>query len=159
MLHLWPSYFLDKQKTIPQLVRWIPKFDNVGAGQMWKGFCDNNDGNVGNGQRIHEGNKEERQKRYGELILRFERTIDTLCRPDRVYELNEELLELEGSAKVVIKQGTTTSIWETATYSHAVFSLASSYKADEVPSKKNNWYLGDNQWYVNPLNRRGLSSS
>jgi hypothetical protein len=35
-----------------QVVRWIPDFDNRGAGQMWSGFCKSEDGNVGNGQRV-----------------------------------------------------------------------------------------------------------
>jgi hypothetical protein len=47
-----PGYFLDDGRKMTQLIRWMPKFDNGGAGRLWKQFCINHDGDAGNGQRI-----------------------------------------------------------------------------------------------------------
>jgi hypothetical protein len=77
--------------------------------------------------------------------------IDIPCSkiPDQLREPNTKLLKLDCSPKVDKKKGTTTSIWSKATYSHAVFSMAFSYKDNELPSWENNWHLEDNPWYVN----------
>lgn len=49
-----------------QVVRWIPDWDNRGAGQMWAGFCNNNDGNIGNGQRT--GPTTDSNKKYDRFL-------------------------------------------------------------------------------------------
>lgn len=106
-----------------QLVRWIPDFDNSGAAQkLWTGFCDKNDGDAGNGQR--KGDKKI---------------------PEEEREFNDKLVKLEG-LEVKTNKGTTSSIWQKATYTKAVLSIAFSYLPDEIPSEKNNWYLEDNAW-------------
>lgn len=47
-----PDYFLSNNRTTAQLVRWLPRSDNGGAQDLWRGFCDKHDGNVGSGQRV-----------------------------------------------------------------------------------------------------------
>jgi hypothetical protein len=47
-----PAYFMPNNDQ-PQLIRWIPRFDNSGAANsLWKGFCKKYDGDIGNGQRV-----------------------------------------------------------------------------------------------------------
>jgi hypothetical protein len=47
-----PAYFMPNNDQ-PQLIRWIPSFDNSGAANsLWKGFCKKYDGDIGNGQRV-----------------------------------------------------------------------------------------------------------
>lgn len=75
----------------------------------------------------------------------------------------EDLIKLEG-LEVKKQQGknkrmTTTSVWQNATYTRAVFSMAFSYKGNETPDKKNNWLLEANGWYVGLCGQKELTSS
>lgn len=57
------AYFLDTAKTLPQLIRWLPRFDNAGGGRTWEGFCAKHDGNRGNALRV----KPKKDQKYDSL--------------------------------------------------------------------------------------------
>ena len=44
-----PAYFRDTG-TLGQVVRYLPSSPNRSAGKLWTGWCENNDGGLGNGQ-------------------------------------------------------------------------------------------------------------
>jgi len=133
-----------------QLVRWIPDYDNGGAAnKLWTGFCNVHDGNEGNGQRRGaEARKDEAYETSIPYPMHSRQIADIQCRPipDEERPLNEKLLKLESLKVTSNEKGTTTSIWQKATYSKAVFKMVFKYKPDEIPSEKNNWHLNDNPW-------------
>lgn len=63
----------------------------------------------------------------------------------------EDLIKLEGldvkTRHGKGKETTITSVWNKATYTRAVFSMAFGYDGDLTPSEENNWYLEANGWY------------
>lgn len=66
---------------------------------------------------------------------------------------NEKVVELIGEARVEVNPKkrpdngiqTTTSIWSSAKFTRAVFSLQFDF-GGKTPSKENNWLLEENPW-------------
>ena len=129
-----PAYFMprngiqqDLTRQSGQLIRWLPREENGGAGNLWQNFCKKYDGGKGNGQ-------------YGS-----NRDVDGQPK------INDDLVDLEypGSATVYSssKDGTTTYSTVTkfdATYSNAVFHMDFDWDGVNTPSHENDWNLQDN---------------
>lgn len=125
-----PGYFMPrdvKEKEIGQMIRWLPKYENGGAAQLWKKFCSDNDGGKGNGQLR---SKDEKDGKWKEG------------------DVNTELVKLKPHPKVdvVSPGGTTTTISSfEAEYTRAIFVLDFDNRWENgPPNRDNDWGLRDN---------------
>ncbi|KAM0723276.1 hypothetical protein Q7P37_001477 [Cladosporium fusiforme] len=125
-----PAYFMTKG-LMTQFIRWIPEYDNGGAGQLWRRFCKEHDGNVGNAQRVNPKYPSKNKVPNTNTLTWGGGDVITL--PVNGLRVKKHT----GKDQTT----TTTSIWDKATYTRAVFSMAFDYRNNEKPSKQNNWYL------------------
>jgi hypothetical protein len=123
-----PAFFMPadaKKKKTAQIVRWLPKKENGNAGQIWKGFCTDNDGGKDNGQHT--------RKKSDDV------TVDAI---------NTKLVDLSPDPDTTTNKGadgkvTTTYLYE-AKFTRAVFVLDFDWAGKPKPDDGNDWYLSQN---------------
>ncbi|KAF2172134.1 hypothetical protein M409DRAFT_49876 [Zasmidium cellare ATCC 36951] len=134
-----PAYFVPREgegrPEWGQRIRWIPKEDNGGAGNLWRSFCSDNDGGEGNGQRVRKRKKAKNGQPPEPLEIYSQVPI------------NKDLLEGEKipppNRKREGKDGTITEDYDMLTFTRAVFEIKFNF-GDSPPSEKNDWLLKEN---------------
>lgn len=155
-----PNYFLDsdqlKQGTKNkdgQLVRWLPQNPNGDAGLQWRLWCQENDGDAGNGLREKPAGAEELKSGNEVYVTSCEWRIlcvvtDCSNSDLKTKPFNRQLVDLKGDPTVKSSTSmgvtTTTSIWSSAEFSRGVFSFTFDFAT--TPSADNNWLLEENPW-------------
>lgn len=122
-----------------QKIRYLAKEENAGAGNLWRGFCAENDGGQGNGQRL----KPPKKKKSGDPDADggADESLDERLR------INGDLLEGKRvpppDKKQEGKDGTVTETYNMLTFTRAVFKIDFNF-GDTPPSEDDEWYLKEN---------------